>query len=82
MSYEDIYCTINNGCLFGIEYSRENDVGHIALGVGYAMAPNHEQLVAVNDPYGGEQKIKSYNEVLTDESGRQWTKSIEGTRRK
>ncbi len=82
MEFDDIYSTINNECIFGINYTKPTVNGHYVLGVGYATASGHEPLIVTNDPYGGIQRTQSYNEVLTYEGDRTWTISIQGNMRR
>ena len=48
---------------FGVSYRDEtNQFGHVILGIGYANAPGHNPLVVSNDPWGGIQRIQTFND--------------------
>ncbi len=63
---------IDQGMLFAALYGEYDDYngdgkpdwsyGHWVLGVGYATAEGHAPLVVSNDPWGGVQRIETYND--------------------
>ena len=46
--------------------------GHWVLGIGYAIAPGHNPLVVSNDPWGGVQRIQTYDDFQTYDDGKYW----------
>ena len=70
LSISEIQATIDSGnpfaALYGNYYTDGNGdmswSGHWVLGIGYATAPGHESLVISNDPWGGVQRIQTYND--------------------
>ena len=71
LSMTEIQLTIDAGNPFGALYLNLNS-GHWILGIGYAIAPNHEPLVISNDPWGGIQRIQTYNDFQVLPDGRIW----------
>ena len=73
LTMKEIQNTIDRGSPFGVLY--RDDIlnsGHWVLGIGYASAPEHNQLVISNNPLGGMQSIQTYNDFQSLPDGREW----------
>ena len=76
LTEQGIKNVINSGKPFGVLYGAYNQYGdwsgHWVVGIGYASAPGHDLIVVSNDPWGGIQRIQSYNDFMVLPDGRSW----------
>lgn len=81
----EIETTIDNGDPFAVLYGNYDQQniwsGHFVEGIGYASAPGHDSLVVSNDPWGGIQRIQTFDEFAGDYVGdntpwRPWVNTI------
>lgn len=69
LSEQEITSLIDAGKPFGVlyggyyydDYQTPTWSGHWIVGIGYAAAPGHEMLIVSNDPWGGVQRIQTYD---------------------